>query len=50
MANEELNKVSATINATYSEKEKYLLSDIIYQNNQETFENYDYVLLTILQQ
>ncbi|WP_342253461.1 ParA family protein [Spiroplasma endosymbiont of Zeiraphera isertana] len=45
MANEELNKISATINATYSEKEKYLLSDIIYQNNQEIFENYDYVLI-----
>lgn len=45
MGNEELNKVSATINATYSEKEKYLLSDIIVQNNQEIFEQYDYIIV-----
>ncbi|WJG71452.1 chromosome partitioning protein (plasmid) [Spiroplasma ixodetis Y32] len=42
---ENLNKSTTLINTFYSEKEKYLLSDLIYKNNQKIFDSYDYVLI-----
>ncbi|MFW4371232.1 MAG: ParA family protein [Spiroplasma sp. hy2] len=45
MANESLSTVSALLNTVYSDKEKYLLSDIIYQSNENIFNSYDYVLI-----
>ncbi|WP_210371041.1 ParA family protein, partial [Borreliella garinii] len=43
--NENLNKSTTLINTFYSEKEKDLLSDLIYKNNQKIFDSYDYVLI-----
>ncbi|MBW3059318.1 ParA family protein [Spiroplasma poulsonii] len=45
MGNESLSTVSALLNTVYSEKEKYLLSDMIYQSNEDIFNSYDYVLI-----
>ncbi|MBP1525165.1 MAG: AAA family ATPase [Spiroplasma ixodetis] len=45
VASEEINKSSTLINTFYSEKDKYLVADLIYQNNQEIFDSYDYVLI-----
>ncbi|WDA55053.1 MAG: AAA family ATPase (plasmid) [Spiroplasma endosymbiont of Drosophila atripex] len=45
VASEELNKSTTLINTFYSEKDKYLIADLIYQNNQEIFDSYDYVLI-----
>lgn len=43
---ENLNKTSSLINLNYpNEKEQLLLAEVIYQNNQEIFDSYDYVLI-----
>lgn len=42
---EDLNKSSILINTLFGEKDRYLISDVIYKLNQATFDSYDYVLI-----
>lgn len=43
---EEINSTTILINTFYkTEKEKYLFADLIYSANEDTFNNYDYVLI-----
>lgn len=45
VGNEELNKSSALLNTLFNEKDRYLIADMIYQNNKNTLDYYDYILI-----